>query len=259
MTVSTGNTLNTLDTLIALVTLFTVGNGEGGGSAVGVGDGVGIYQIACAGLFDFLNSFFYNRNELCVKCDITDERGTEIVRGSKCSIVIPTYKYLAGNSSWIGLGKLGNDRKIGFFITYTIVKSYVISLKNRAVGGKIDKIVTALCFIYTITLVANIVICKNFVKRCDSRFFITIYIIIKEAVVKDTLCADLFCKLRLIRILHHCINSFLGHTREGAAAEFCVSRCKQCHISTAGNCQRVCITCIYHSMHKPAANTIRQS
>ena len=198
-------------------------------------------------------------DELCIKSDVSGETGAEIMERGKSRIVIPTYKYLAGNSSWRRLGKLGNERKIGFFITYTIVKSYVISLKNRAIGGKIDKIVTALCFIYTITLVANIVICKNLVKRYDSRFFITIYIIIKEAVVKDTLCANHFCKLRLVRILHHCVNRFLGHTREGAAAEFCVSRCKQCHISTAGNYQRVCISCIYHSMHKSAANTIRQS
>ena len=118
MTVSTGNTLNTLDTLIAFVTLFAVGNGEGGGSAVGVGDGVSIYKTACAGLFDFC----YCRSKLCIDGFICIDSITEIKFGGKIAVCIPTDQNLACKCGCRGCNGFAIQNRLGFTAQCAVVK-----------------------------------------------------------------------------------------------------------------------------------------
>ncbi len=78
-------------TLDALFALFAVGHGEGGSSAVGVGDGVSIHKAFSLGLFDLC----YRNIKLCVDGGISSNGSVEIEWVVETCVLIPAHKDIA--------------------------------------------------------------------------------------------------------------------------------------------------------------------
>ena len=107
-------------------TVFTIDNGEGGGSAVGVGDGVGIYKTACAGLFDFC----YCRSKLCIDRCICGDGGGEIKRGGEILVRKPAHEDVAVDDGYIPVDCSSLDNCLGFATKCAVVKCYVVGDRN---------------------------------------------------------------------------------------------------------------------------------